>query len=251
MLVWVVRYVVAPHHPLRRLWDTVCFVLLTYVGITGPFGLAGGLDGDSSTASVALVDTNLVVDALLLVDLVLRMACFATEVDGALVTDPPAFRRLFLRAGGWLDVIAALPIATIAAYTSPWYWFLRAPALLRLRAYLSHARSTTDQLERTLRTHITPFSRRCVDMLFAVAASSHFLACLFLAMHPDTDFSLSYFWAVYTVATVGYGTVPVPTDGLRILAMASQIIGSVLCNAGFAAVITAAIEESDRQVSRG
>mmetsp|Transcript_50913 Transcript_50913/g.61288 ORF Transcript_50913/g.61288 Transcript_50913/m.61288 type:complete len:119 (+) Transcript_50913:658-1014(+) len=57
----------------------------------------------------------------------------------------------------------------------------------------------------------------------------------------------SCYWSLYTVTTVGYGSVPIISNGERIFAMIVMCVGAVICDAGITAVLTSIIAANDHQ----
>ena len=57
----------------------------------------------------------------------------------------------------------------------------------------------------------------------------------------------SFYWALYTISTVGYGSVPCNDIPERLFAMAVMAIGAVICDAGITAVLTSLISNRDHQ----
>ncbi len=47
----------------------------------------------------------------------------------------------------------------------------------------------------------------------------------------------SFYWSLYTITTIGYGSVPIVTIGERVLAMFAMAVGAVICDAGLTAVL--------------
>ena len=57
----------------------------------------------------------------------------------------------------------------------------------------------------------------------------------------------SFYWALYTISTTGYGNITLVTDQEKLFAMVAMIIGAILCDAGITAILTALIENKDHQ----
>ena len=59
----------------------------------------------------------------------------------------------------------------------------------------------------------------------------------------------SFYWALYTTSTIGYGSVGVISIAERLFAMMAMVVGAVVCDAGITAVLTSIIINRDHQAS--
>jgi len=64
---------------------------------------------------------------------------------------------------------------------------------------------------------------------------------------PGLKYLRSFYWSLYTITTVGYGSVPCNTIRERVFAMIVMAIGAVICDAGITAVLTSLISNKDQQ----
>ena len=76
-----------------------------------PFRLAFGTDGHSEDEIPMYIGTDVAVDIIFILDVVLKLTRFAFIEDGELVTEPKKFYHKY-RHDGWLiyDLIACLPL---------------------------------------------------------------------------------------------------------------------------------------------
>ena len=58
---------------------------------------------------------------------------------------------------------------------------------------------------------------------------------------------ISFYWALYTISTTGYGNIKLVSESEKVFAMFAMIIGAILCDAGITAILTALIENTDHQ----
>jgi CRP-like cAMP-binding protein len=266
-------FVVLPDSPYRQLWNLTSLVCLIYYCNIIPWGLGMGFRGLGHSVEV----TDLLADLFFALDIVQRAKIFAIEVDGSLIRRPAVFRPIYMKQDFALDAISVVP-ACFIAYLVPggrvFYFPLRLLQLVRLRHLFRYTQGVVDSVERLSGLPWPAVLRRGVDMFMAVCTTAHIMACLFLGLgrleadrgesswmttaataagvlYIDASARSQYIyalaWSTYTIATVGYGTIPIKSDSERILCMVTMMLGAVLCNAGVAAVFSAAFEESDRQ----
>lgn len=55
-----------------------------------------------------------------------------------------------------------------------------------------------------------------------------------------------YFWAIYTIVTVGFGSVAIATSAERVFAMSVMIVGAIMCDAGITAMLSSIIASADK-----
>jgi len=58
---------------------------------------------------------------------------------------------------------------------------------------------------------------------------------------------ISFYWALYTISTTGYGNITLVKENEKLFAMVAMIVGAILCDAGITAILTALIENKDHQ----
>ena len=57
----------------------------------------------------------------------------------------------------------------------------------------------------------------------------------------------AFYWALYTLTTTGYGSVTLESTPERLLALIAMVAGGVVCDAGITSILTALLDEKDRQ----
>lgn len=63
---------------------------------------------------------------------------------------------------------------------------------------------------------------------------------------PIQIYLMGFLWTMYSLSTVGYGTIQVVTDNERVFAILVMVCGVVLCDAGVAAILNALISGKDK-----
>ena len=56
----------------------------------------------------------------------------------------------------------------------------------------------------------------------------------------------AYFWAIYTIVTVGFGSVSVVSSTEKVFAMSVMILGAIMCDAGITAMLSSIIANADK-----
>jgi hypothetical protein len=56
----------------------------------------------------------------------------------------------------------------------------------------------------------------------------------------------AYFFAIYTIVTVGFGSIAVVTSLERVFAMSVMIVGAIMCDAGITAMLSSIIANADK-----
>jgi len=229
-----------------------------------------------------------IIDTFFVADVYARATRFAVMKDGALVDEPKRFCRLYLQEGGFrTDVISSVPasfIAYLAGQQRHLYGCLRLIQLVRVRRLGPYLDDFVDfYATKTGKTLSTAFLR-ISQMFLGVLILCHWVACTFhligdvslSSSSPSSDDSnataatsssnwlveddtagenaggrylRSFFWALYTTSTIGYGSVSVVSIGERLFAMVAMVVGAVVCDAGITAVLTSIIINRDNQAS--
>ena len=56
----------------------------------------------------------------------------------------------------------------------------------------------------------------------------------------------AYFWAIYTIVTVGFGSISIVTSTEKLFAMSVMIVGAIMCDAGITAMLSSIIANADK-----
>jgi hypothetical protein len=62
-----------------------------------------------------------------------------------------------------------------------------------------------------------------------------------------SQYVTSFYWALYTISTTGYGNVKPSQNSEMIFCMICMVVGAIVCDAGITAVLTSLIENRDHQ----
>jgi len=242
-----------PNSSYMRQWDLVMVALLTYTAIVTPFDVAFS----ASAQYNALWFINRFVDLLFVKDLIMNfMAAYQTD-DRVLIKDRSSIIHRYLSGWFGIDLVSILPYDSIGDMTGSestgQLKILRMIRLLRLLKLLRILRSA--RIFKRWETSITiSFGSLYITFFFILTIiAAHWLACLWYivanlqedqytwvtqynaglspAPHPDSSAALyivSFYWAVMTLTTIGYGDVLPVTHGERVVAIVGMLFGASL-----------------------
>ena len=251
-----------PDSAMRKGWDACAMALSFFLVIFVPLGIA------SPTEDVGVGTTafEIFAELFFIADVVMRMQFFARIHEGALVKDRSEFRKLYVQNELRVDAAAITPayLVSLAVPNVANRGLLRLFQALRLFRIVDYSHSTIALLEEARGVRMSTGGLRALEMFFAVIIFTHWMACIFLfiaaeegeeqswlaAYGGESDeryYLQSFYWALYTATTIGYGNVAVMTNTERIFAMFVMIVGAVLCDAGITAVLASSIESKDHE----
>ena len=260
----VLNSVVLPNTDFRFLWDTTCFVSTIIFSFTIPYQFS------FSNESVGIVAFTLdtFIDIFFILDIIARAQYFAIVKDGFIISDANEFRKHYLKNDFCMDLISVLPISTIfyisGFRTGVVYATCRVCQILRIRHFGSYLETLVGTISARTRFTIFTTSLRLVEIFFLVLFMCHWFACIYhylgdiahnswLYEDGSIDESniflyfRSFYWSLYTVTTIGYGSIPVVSNVERVFSMFVMATGAVICDAGITAILTSIISMRDQQ----
>jgi len=267
--------VILPNSAIRQAWDTAALFFLMVLVFKIPYQISfpssdnGGGDGGGIGLGQFIVDC--IIDLFFVADIYAKVALFAKMKDGVLFATPKIFRKLYFQGAGRMDIVSAVP-ASLVSYLMGRRG--RAYGLLRL-FQLVRTRHLGPYLDDAIELYATKTGKalstaflRIAQMFLGVLLLCHYCACIF---HLIADVSSSpsnwlvedgtagervgvkylraFYWSLYTTSTIGYGSISVISIGERLFAMATMVVGAVICDAGITAVLTSIIIRKDTQAS--
>ena len=264
--------IILPTSAIRQAWDTTALVFLMVLVFTIPYQISfASSGGDGISLGQFVLDC--VIDVFFVGDIYARTSRFAVMKDGALIATPAIFRKLYFQGAFGMDILSAVPASFVSYLMGKRrhtyiYGLLRLFQLIRVRhlgAYLDDfIELYATKTGKALSTAFLRISQMFLGILFLC----HWVACIF---HLIADVSSSsenwlvedgtaeesigvrylrsFYWALYTASTIGYGSISVISIGERLFAMTVMILGAVVCDAGITAVLTSIIVKRDHQAS--
>eukprot|EP00957_Ditylum_brightwellii_P193344 14721270-Ditylum_brightwellii.AAC.1 len=245
--------VILPETKFRQAWDTFAFAALLIFIFTIPHQISF-LDQEVGSEQFVL---DCLLDLFFLVDMYARSAHFAIMKDGFLVSCPSEFRKIYFKTEFLVDLVSSIPASTVSFcfgvkdHRNRSMRLLHLVRVLRFGKYLD---SIMETIHTRTRIIISTATMRIMQMFISVIILCHWLACAFHFIGKvstnadnwlvadevindslDMRYLRSFYWALYTVTTIGYGSVPVISNAERIFAMFVMAIGAVICDAGITA----------------
>lgn len=294
---------IAPNSLIKRLWHALCLGGVAYFLFSVPYEIAFAR---SYAPHVFSFDIFFMV--LYAVDICLNLTIFTVRQQGKLVTEPRAFRKIYVQTNLFGDVLGLAPLSLIVALAagpsrfdagrySPWVTLLRLVQVLRLKQLVLYLHSLLRLLKEHAKINLSGDAVYLGILLALVVILCHWLACLFYWLgryelmaelgrrHGYRVFAfnrvfkdeargcarrhhvsawicanrlpnrstggqrwlVSFYWALYTCSTIGYGAVKITSNAERWVCVAAMIVGAVVCDAGITAVLTAVIQSKDHR----
>lgn len=177
-----------PNAPFAVAWDLLLLLLLLHASLSlpfraafwwGPLSALAPLGAAEAHAQVApWLQLDVAADAVLCLDVALRLCLFAHEQRGELVTAPRAIAARYARGWLWLDLPASLPLqlALASRHDRRLLTLWRLPRLLRLLHMRSYLRAA-DRALRMARLPLSSSATRLLAFLLVMLALNHWVGC--------------------------------------------------------------------------
>jgi CRP-like cAMP-binding protein len=260
----VPKGVILPDSNFRVAWDIALLVGLLYLIMSIPVQI--------SFASIGIVNfiVDLVVDAFFLMDVYCRLRKFAVVKNGFLVTRPKDFGKLYRTTGLYLHLVCVFPASILAfalGVRNQYYGICRLFQFLRVFSFVKYLEGVTEIVSTKTRFTVTTATLRVTQIFMIILILTHWFSCSFHfigvqgAEFDDTWINVdemqheslgrrylrSFYWSLYSITTIGYGSVPVVSIHERIFAMLVMAVGAVICDAGLTAVLASILQNKDHQ----
>lgn len=262
--------VILPNSTIRQAWDTIALFFLMLLVFTIPYQISFS-NVDDGGIGVGQFIMDCIIDSFFVADIYARTSRLAVMKDGALIDSPKTFRRLYLQGAFRMDIISAVPASFIGYFAGRrrhTYGLLRLFQLVRIRHLGRYLDDFVDLYAIKTGKALSTAFLRISQMFLGILFLCHWVACTFhliadvssssanwlvedgtAAEDVGARYLRSFYWALYTASTIGYGSVSVVSIGERLFAMAAMIVGAVICDAGITAVLTSIIVNRDHQAS--
>ncbi|GMH59726.1 hypothetical protein TrST_g1578 [Triparma strigata] len=260
------KHIILPDSKIRRAWDVVACLLTTVTVVAVPYRICFS-SVDFNPAWLAI---DLLTDIYFLADVYLRLRHFAEMKDGFVVTKETEFRIMYLHNNFKMDLFSALPLShfvMIGVSDMQTVATVRLLQCLRVSRFTFYLDQVVVCLDEYANIIISTAILRIVQMFVLVLFLTHWSGCVYFYVaktggfdeedwvtvdaktdaSADLQYLRSFYWALYTISTVGYGSVPCNTIVERLFAMIVMAVGAVICDAGITAVLTSLISNKDHQ----
>lgn len=268
-VVRIPKGVIRPDSSLRAWWDIIMLGVILYNVIAVPLQISFGKSGMMNIGlAVFLID--LLIDVLGWFQVYARMKLFAVVHNGQLVVQPKEFAQLYRETDFASDVVCAIPVSTLAfafGVRSQYYGICRLFQFMRVIKLSKYLENAIEILNTKTRFTVTTATFRICQILLIIVTLTHWCGCFFHfigdqeAESDDTwiivdemqyesmgrRYLRSFYWSLYTITTIGYGSVPVIQIHERLFAMFAMAVGAVICDAGLTAVLASILQNKDKQ----
>ncbi|ETI50843.1 hypothetical protein F441_05679 [Phytophthora nicotianae CJ01A1] len=247
----VPKYIISPHGKFRVRWDLLSVSLIFYNSLSIPFQLSFGASVSHSLVALDYIQRG--IDFFFIADILINFVS-AYEERGQIEVRLTAIARKYFKSWFLLDFLSAFPLYYIQGS------YFRIPQLARLFRLFRLLRlvrmlTITRILNRLdyallLRSTVSSIFKFCMLVCF----TSHWLSCFFFLISYDEDdgwvasmglqdkslyekYVTSFYWAIMTMTTVGYGDVHPTTTHERIFAIVAMILGAWIFAYGITNVV--------------
>jgi voltage-gated potassium channel len=263
-VVKVPKGVILPDATLRVGWDIALFFGLLYLIMSIPLQI--------SFANVGIGNfiIDLLVDMFFMADVYCRLKKFAVVKNGILLSHPKDFGKHYRKTDFHIDLVFVFPASILAfalGVRNQYYGICRLFQFLRVSSFVRYLEGVTEILSTKTRFTVTTATLRVCQIFMIILVLAHLLGCSFHfvgeqgAEFDDAWITVdemqhesmgrrylrSFYWALYTITTIGYGSVPVVTIRERVFAMLAMAVGAVICDAGLTAVLASILQNKDQQ----
>lgn len=217
-----------PEDKAKRFWDRFVLLMTTATAVEIPLRLA--LDLPLRGWWLAF---DLLITAVFVIDLVLNFFT-AVQINGVLVSDPKRVALHYLKGFFLIDLLAVLPFEALFGSGMVQTRMLRQLRLLRLFR-LAHV---ADFMRSIAKKNIINASiLRMIFLGFWVVLFTHWATCGWIALGAGNIgpvwresqallYLRSLYWAVTTIATIGYGDVIPITPAQTGFAIGIELLGA-------------------------
>lgn len=263
-------FCILPDSRIAYTWSALALLLLLLQAVFVPYFIA--FPDNNHYLSQVLLDAVCV--AFYALDIYANLCLFAIVVDGNIVTDHAVFRSIYVKYTLCYDVLSTLPLSLIVFGVTRdilTYRYTRILFLLRLSHILPLLSKCYFGLENLINIKIGVNKLRVAYTLLVILYITHIIACLFsyigmYELHHTHDgigwieandlsrmsysfiYLRAYYFALYTVTTVGYGSMNIVTNTERLFALCVMILGSIL-TAALSAMLSTLVETADKASS--
>ncbi|KAG6622695.1 Voltage-gated Ion Channel (VIC) Superfamily [Phytophthora cinnamomi] len=247
----VPTYIISPNSKFRVRWDLLSVTLICYNSVSIPFQLSFGASVAETIMAIEYIQRA--IDLFFMTDVAVNFIS-AYEEHGQIEVKLSKIANKYVRSWFLLDFISAFPLYYIQGS------YFRIPQLARLFRLFRLLRlvrmlTITRILNRLdyallLRSTVSSIFKFCMLVCF----TAHWLSCFFFLISYDQDdgwvatmgledkdmydkYVTSFYWAIMTMTTVGYGDVHPTTTHERIFAIFAMIMGAWIFAYGITNVV--------------
>ena len=244
----VPKYIILPTSGIRKFWTFINITLLLWTAIVTPFQICF-----IDNASMMWFISDLIIDGLFFIDLIMNFFSAYIDYEGKLVTDSKKIIRNYLTGWFVIDIVGILPLQYLGEMGgyNKMVRFSRVPRLYKVLRVVRLFKMVRLLRSQACISKIIGFFRlatgiiRMAKFAFTVLLVVHVIGCFwyylakFNDFDPDTwvfrynmlDFSdwdiylASIYYVTQTLATVGFGDIVPYSSAERIFALFLMGVG--------------------------
>ncbi|KAK9396962.1 potassium voltage-gated channel subfamily H member 4, partial [Crotalus adamanteus] len=249
------RFILLHYSIFKALWDWLILLATFYVAVTVPYNVCFTDAEDSLTAARSTIVSDIVVEMLFIVDIILNFRTTYVSESGQVVYNKRSICLHYVATWFFVDLIAALPFDLLYAFNVPVTYLvhlLKTVRLLRLLRLLQ-------KLDR-----YSQYSAMVLTLLMSMfALLAHWMACIWYVigrqesnnpvtwdigwLHelgkrieaPYVNISVggpsirsayiaSLYFTLSSLTSVGFGNVCANTDAEKIFSICTMLIGALM-----------------------
>ncbi|KAM6449498.1 voltage-gated delayed rectifier potassium channel KCNH4 [Liasis olivaceus] len=249
------RFILLHYSIFKALWDWLILLATFYVAVTVPYNVCFTDAEDSLTAARSTIVSDIVVEMLFIVDIILNFRTTYVSESGQVVYNTRSICLHYVATWFFVDLIAALPFDLLYAFNVPVTYLvhlLKTVRLLRLLRLLQ-------KLDR-----YSQYSAMVLTLLMSMfALLAHWMACIWYVIgrqesnNPVTwdigwlhelgkrieapyinisvggpsirsAYIASLYFTLSSLTSVGFGNVCANTDAEKIFSICTMLIGALM-----------------------
>jgi hyperpolarization activated cyclic nucleotide-gated potassium channel 1 len=266
------RFIFNPNQTFISFWNVFIAFVLIYSAFANPYTLSF-TDMDKG-GPILMID--IVIDFFFLIDLALNFNLAYFDEEGRLVKDRRQVVVNYIRTWFFLDAISSFPFSLIEVFSNQdseiWIRIKTVPRLFRLSRVFKILKSLERLESIDFFMAISQRAWRLFRVLFGLILAIHICACLWhysakiqefdaqtwvrrcnlTDMPAEERYLASVYWALTTLATIGYGDITPRSIIEKIISMIWMILGvyALSFSVGSLAAAAASTETKDRLVNQ-
>ncbi|MBN3313811.1 KCNH4 protein, partial [Atractosteus spatula] len=251
------RFILLHYSMFKALWDWMILLATFYVAVTVPYNVCFTAYDDSDSASRSTIVSDIVVEMLFILDIILNFRTTYVSQSGQVVYDARSICIHYAATWFFVDLIAALPFDLLYAFNitvTSLVHLLKTVRLLRLLRLLQ-------KLDR-----YSQYSAMVLTLLMSMfALLAHWMACIWYVIgrkemehHDPTTWDIgwlhelgkrletpyinstlggpsirsayiaSLYFTLSSLTSVGFGNVCANTDAEKIFSICTMLIGALM-----------------------
>ena len=205
--------IINPESPYKRTWDTLVFLITIYFAIEIPLRITFAIE-----SNFAITVVYRTIQFLYFIDLCLNFFTGIRQGNGY-ITDKKLIAQTYLKSWFVFDFLAFFPFDIILGVSNLSFInitdSLRTLRLFQMTRIVRMARvgGIAERLSRI--ELLNPSIFRLIFFVFWILLIAHWIACAWTLLHPEWllqkdqlfVYIRSLYWAITTIATIGYGDI--------------------------------------------